>query len=188
MLKKINYKQILLRLSLILLTSLILWLMGRVLICKCGYVKFWHGITNSSENSQHLTDWYTFSHIIHGFAFYYLLKYLFPRMSSNYRWLIAIGLESSWEIIENTEMVINHYRTATISLDYYGDSVINATFDILSMVFGYYLAIKLPTKVIILLTLAMEIFVGYMIRDNLTLNILMFIYPAESIKNWQMNI
>lgn len=172
----------------IVIFALILLVMGQVLICKCGYVKLWHGIVASSENSQHISDWYSFSHIIHGFAFYWLL-----RMSKK-RWGLPIGLlllgalflEISWEIFENTDFIINRYREVTISLDYYGDSVINSVSDVLFMAAGFFVARKAPVWLTILLVIVMELFVGYFIRDNLTLNIIMLLYPLEAIKQWQM--
>ena len=159
--------------------------MGQVPICKCGYVKLWHGVVFSSENSQHISDWYTPSHVIHGFAFYGLLWLIGRRWPIGLRLLLAIAIEAGWEIFENTDLVINRYREVTISLDYYGDSVLNSVCDILAMVAGFAIASRLPVWVTIGLVIALELLVLYFIRDNLTLNIIMLIYPLDAIKAWQ---
>jgi Protein of unknown function (DUF2585) len=173
--------------GIILAAALALYLMGHPLICKCGYMKLWHFDVVSAENSQHLIDWYTPSHLIHGFLFYWVL-WLFSRflpLSFAMRLISAVAIEATWEVVENTDFVINHYREMTISLDYYGDSVINSVSDVLVMVLGYFMAARLPVWLTVTIAIALELFVGAMIRDNLTLNVLSFVWPVDAVLDWQ---
>jgi Protein of unknown function (DUF2585) len=184
--RSFEHRYLALTVAIVAAAAVTLFLMGQVPICKCGYVKVWHGVVSSSENSQHITDWYSFSHVIHGFAFYGLLYLLARNWPLGLRLAIAMLLEASWEIFENTDFIINRYRSVTISLDYYGDSVLNSVCDMLMMAVGFVMASRVPVWVTVALVVAMEAFVGYWIRDNLTLNIIMLIYPMDAIRAWQM--
>ncbi len=169
----------------------ILYFMGQPLICECGYIKLWHGPTVlTSENSQHVSDWYTFSHIIHGFVFYWIAWFIGRRWgwSLGFLFLLALLAETAWEIFENTDFIINRYRSVTISYDYFGDSVINSVGDVIAMALGFVLARRLPVWATITLFVAMELFVGYWIRDNLAFNIIMLVYPLDFILEWQAEI
>lgn len=163
----------------------ILLMMGREPICKCGYVKFWHGAVISSENSQHLSDWYTPSHMIHGFLFYGFFWVLFRRANVGWRYLGAVLLEAAWEIAENTNTVIERYREVTIALDYFGDSVINSFADVVAMSVGFWLANKLPVWLTVVIAIGFEVFTMWVIRDGLALNVLMLVYPLDVVRDWQ---
>jgi hypothetical protein len=172
--------------ALVVVQALTLRAMGQPWICACGTVKFWHGGVHSSENSQHIADWYSLSHVIHGFGFYFLLWLVLPRrVGFAARLALAVAIEVGWEIFENTDFVIGHYRDATISFDYLGDSVLNSVSDTLWMVLGFILAWRLPWKATLASAILLELIAAWAIRDNLTLNILMFIYPSEAVRAWQ---
>jgi hypothetical protein len=164
----------------------ILFWMGRPPVCKCGSIKFWYSGRDVQEMSQHFTDFYTYSHILHGIIFYWLLSILAQgRLSVGARLVIATGIEAGWEIFENTPFIINRYRNGTVSRDYLGDSILNSMGDATAMVVGFLIAARLPTWVTVLLLLATELLMLAFLRDNLTLNILMLIYPIEWIREWQ---
>ena len=172
-------------LGVVLLQAVVLLAMGQPPICTCGTISLWHGSASSSETSQHLTDWYTFSHVIHGFGFYLLLWLVAPRMPVALRLVLALGLEAGWEVLENTPFIIDRYRQSALARGYVGDSVLNSVGDTLAMALGFSLARILPVWGTVVLTVALELFVGVMIRDNLTLNIIQLIYPSEAISSWQ---
>ena len=168
------------------LAALVELAMGRVPWCTCGYIKLWHGVVASSENSQHVTDWYTFTHVVHGFGFYFLLWLAVRRQHPTARFVVAVFLEAAWEVLENSPWIIERYRAATIAFDYYGDSVVNSMADIAAMMIGFWAARKAPVWVSVALVVVLEAALAVVIRDNLTLNILMLIHPFDAIKRWQL--
>ncbi|MFZ1742086.1 MAG: DUF2585 family protein [Pontixanthobacter sp.] len=186
------HRKALLAAALLLAIALaILLAMDRPPMCTCGTVKLWHGVVQSSENSQHITDWYSPSHFTHGLIMYALAYLLWQKCNlfggRLQKWAlpIAVLVEATWEISENTETVINRYREATISLGYTGDSIVNSMSDIGWMMFGFWVASRIPWKVSAALAIGFELLTLWTIRDNLTLNIVMLFWPIEAIKQWQ---
>ena len=169
----------------------ILFAMDRPPMCTCGTIKLWHGVVQSSENSQHITDWYAPSHFTHGLlmagAAWLLWRkwHLLGGRPAPYAFPIAVGVEALWEIAENTPMVINRYREATISLGYTGDSIVNSASDIVWMSLGFLIALRLPWWASVALGLFLELLALAVIRDNLTLNVLMLLYPIDAVAAWQ---
>ena len=166
--------------------ALALHLMGRVWICSCGTLRLWVGDIWSSELSQQLFDWYTPSHIVHGILFYGLLQLVLPRTPVVVRLAIAVGIEASWEIAENSPWVIEAYRKQALAAGYTGDSILNSLSDTLAMMTGFALARLLPWKATVALVLALEIVAAAVVHDNLTLNILNFVHRFPAIEAWQM--
>jgi hypothetical protein len=178
-------------LLLVLAAGAVLLAMGRNPICECGTVKLWHGVVQSSENSQHLTDWYAPSHFTHGLIMYFFAWLLWKRWrlfgGKPIRWAlpIAVLVEAAWEITENTPMVIDRYRAVTVSWGYSGDSVVNSLGDIGWMIVGFLAAARIPAWASVALALFLELLTLYTIRDNLTLNVVMLFWPIEAIRQWQ---
>ena len=172
----------------------ILLAMGRAPICDCGTIKLWWGVVQSAENSQHIADWYSFSHVIHGLLFYGAAHLLWRR----WRWLggkpaawalpIAVAFEGFWELLENSPLIIDRYRAVTVSYGYEGDSVLNSLSDIGFMALGFWIASKLPWKASLAMGIAFELITLFMIRDNLTLNVLMLVWPLEAVRQWQAGV
>jgi len=170
----------------------VLYVMGRPLICTCGYVKLWESQVFSAGNSQHLTDWYTFTHVAHGFLFYFLIwlgsKLTGIRFCVAMAFVAAVAIETGWEVFENTNFIIDRYRAATPDFGYYGDSVLNSVSDIIAMMIGFILAARLPLWLSTSIVIAMECLLALVIRDNLALNIVMLLYPVDAIRDWQQAI
>lgn len=164
---------------------IVLYGMGRDLICPCGNIKFWGGNTPLIESSKHLFDWYTPSHLLHGFLFFGLLWLVARRVPLGWRLVIATMIEASWEVLENTPMVINAYRELPAGAGYSGDSVINSAMDIGAMFLGFWLASRLPVWASVLVIVGFEVLTVWLIRDGLALNILMLIHPIDAVSAWQ---
>ena len=173
--------------ALVAIQALVLLAAGQPPICTCGTVRLWHGIVKSAENSQHLTDWYSFSHLIHvhGFLFYCILAFLAPGTPIGLRFALAVGMEVSWEILENSPVIIERYRHTALAQGYFGDSIVNSVSDTCTMAFGFLLARKLPTWSVVVLAVVIELCLAAIIRDNLTLNIIQLIHPFAAISEWQ---
>lgn len=174
--------------ALLVVAALLLRSQGRIWLCSCGYVLLWAGDIWSADNSQHIFDPYSFTHILHGFGFFWLLYLIVPRLSLGWRLWIALLIESAWEVAENSSAIIDRYREATLALGYNGDTILNSLSDILLCGFGFWLARRMGWKLTLALFIATEVILAFWIRDGLLLNMLMLIHPIESIKAWQMGM
>ena len=172
-------------------TLAVLLAMDRPLICTCGQIKLWHGVVQSSGNSQHITDWYSPSHFIHGLIMYFFGWLLWVRWGlfggrlAKWALPIAVFVEAVWEVVENTPMIIDRYREVTVSFGYVGDSIVNSMADIGWMMAGFLIAFRLPWKVSVAIAVLFELLTLWIIRDNLTLNVVMLFWPIEAIREWQ---
>jgi len=169
----------------VVLMSVLLRAQGRLLICACGHVQIWTSDTCSANNSQHLFDPYSFTHVLHGVMFFWLITLLFRRMAPGRQVLLAVLLEAVWEVFENSSFVIDRYRTATAALGYQGDTVVNSIGDLLCALLGYLIARQLGVRRSIILFLFVELILILWIHDSLLLQILMLVRPVEAIKLWQ---
>jgi hypothetical protein len=160
-------------------------LMGRIWICECGYVKLFEAGVNTPGNSQHIFDWYTPSHIIHGFLFYGLGWLLMRRRPIAARLALSALIEAAWEILENSPIIIDRYRSATMAVGYTGDSILNSGMDMVSMIAGFFFAVRAPVWLTIAIAILFEILTAIVIRDNLTLNVIMLVWPIDAVRVWQ---
>jgi len=159
--------------------------MGKPWICKCGHVALWYANPSGPETSQHLTDWYTYSHVLHGLGFYLLLWLIAPKASIGLRLAAAVALEVGWEVIENTPMIIERYRQGGLAQGYVGDSIVNSLSDTAATMVGFFIAATFPVWLSIALVIGSEVFLAFWIRDNLLLNIIQLVHPSEALTRWQ---
>ena len=166
--------------------AVLLRLEGRLWICSCGKVLIWVGQICSSDNSQHLFDPYSFTHVLHGFLFFWLIALLARRLQANWQLVLAVVVEAAWEVFENTNFIIERYRTATAALGYNGDTVVNSLGDILCCTLGFIIAQRLGFRRSLIAFVALEFVLILWIRDSLLLEILMLTVPVDAIRTWQM--
>jgi Protein of unknown function (DUF2585) len=164
--------------------GVILLMQGRLAWCKHGFGVWADAWTHCT--SQQLVDPYTLSHFLHGVIFFWLLRPLRATLSLHWRLIVALSLEIGWELFENSAWVIERYRQATASLDYVGDSIVNSMGDVVLTMAGFMVAARFSWKVSIGLFIMLELAALWMARDNLTLNLLMLLWPIEAIKEWQL--
>jgi Protein of unknown function (DUF2585) len=158
---------------------------GRLWWCSCDYLLLWSGDPWSSDNSQHLLDPYSFTHVLHGFALCGLLALTVPRLTEVWQLWITVSIEAVWEVVENSQFVIQRYREETAALGYQGDTIVNSLADILLCGLGFVLARRLGFRRAVALFVVTEMVLAIWIRDNLSLNVLMLIYPIDAVREWQ---
>jgi len=170
----------------LLVTMFMLQQQGRLWICDCGQVYMWVGDIWSSDNSQHIFDPYSFSHVLHGVMSWAILMWLLPRLSLSWQLVITTFVEASWEVAENSAMIINRYRESTLALGYNGDTILNSIADIFCCIVGFAIALRLGYRRSLALFIVTELVMILWIKDSFLLNVLMLIYPIQAIKMWQM--
>ncbi len=171
--------------ALLVITAFLLHSQGRFWICTCGTVLPWAGNIWSADNSQHLLDPYSLTHVLHGFVFFWLIAWLLPRLPFAWQLWLALLIEATWEVAENSAAVIERYRVATVSLGYTGDTVVNSLADIAVCGLGFWLAPRLGWRRTLALFILSEVVLLFWIRDGLLLNVLMLLYPIDAVKHWQ---
>jgi hypothetical protein len=171
-----------------LFIAAILALWGQPWICTCGEIHLWVGSIFHSGNSQHIADWYTLSHILHGVLIALAGRLFLPRLSFQWLFLIAVATGMAWEIIEHTEWVLGAFRATTINQGYYSDSVLNAVADYIWMLGGFFVARAMQTWQVIVMILVLELTAAFVARDSLTLSTIMLLFPVEALENWQQAI
>ncbi|MFN0195600.1 MAG: DUF2585 family protein [Planctomycetaceae bacterium] len=161
---------------------------GRLWTCACGSLAIWKSNVISQHSSQHLFDPYAFTHVLHGVILFWGLNAIRALRSPAWKLWWCIALEGLWEILENSPLIIDRYRNETAALGYEGDTIINALGDIFSCALGFELTRRLGFRRSLAFFVGLELVLLFWIRDNLTLNVLMLVWPIEAIKNWQLNL
>jgi len=167
-------------------TALLLHLEGRLWLCACGSIRAWSGQICSADNSQHFLDPYSFTHVLHGFLFFWLIALLLRRLNANWQLVLAIAVEAGWEVFENTNFIINRYRSETAALGYNGDTAVNSFGDILCCLIGFVVARRLGLRRSLIVFAVLEVILIFWIKDSLLLEIVMLVAPVDAIRAWQM--
>ena len=172
--------------SVLVITILVLRSEGRFWICACGKLSIWAGQVCSANNSQQFLDPFSFTHVLHGFVYAWLLSIVTPRLTAAWQFFLAVALGSSWELFENSDFIINRYRTETAALGYHGDTIVNSLGDITCALAGFLIARQLGFRRSLILFLLIELVLLIWIRDSLLLEMVMLIHPIDAIKAWQL--
>ena len=181
-----TYWPVLAMLASLAATALMLRLEGRLWFCACGSIQIWSGQICSANNSQHFLDPYSFTHVLHGFLFFWLIAWLLSRLRANWQLALAVAVEAGWEVFENTNFIIDRYRSETAALGYTGDTVVNSFGDILCCLIGFIVARRLGLRRSLVVFAILELVLIVWIKDSLLLEILMLVVPIDTVRAWQM--